>query len=424
LNIMKKRTVTGDSKTQPVASPPDADSGGLDEATKKALDTLVQEAVERTVAPLLAQKTNYMGQILPSGERETYTDDPKLMGLGAARYIRALAFGKGDMNRAVFFAKKNWSDDLGERIQRDLAAGDFSAGGFMVPPEFANEIIEFLRARAIVRRAQPRVVPMTMGTLTLPKQSASASATYIGELKPIPSSEPGGGQIIMSAKKLAALVPVSNDLLRFTPGNSADIFVRDDLVKVMALREDQAFIRDNGTEFKPKGIRYWANAANITGSNGTTSADIEEDFKDLINGLEGNNVAMVRPVWFMHPRSKNHLVNLRDPNGNLIYPEVRGAAPTLYSHPVFVSTNIPANLGVASNESEVYLVDMDEAIIADSSDLALSVDSSASFTSGGNLVSSFERDETLVRAIAHHDFALRHDVSAAIKTGVTWGAGT
>ncbi len=346
----------------------------------------------------------------------------KLRGIGAARFVRSLAFGQGDQAKAAFFAKKVWDDDLGDAVAKSLEAGTFTAGGFMVPPEFLPEIIELLRSRTIVRRAGPRILPMDSGTLTLRRQTSASSATYVGESEDITRTQPAGGQIVMTAKKLAALVPISNDLLTFTSSPAADEFVRDDLVQVLAIREDQAFLRDDGMENKPKGLRFWAAAGQLLASNGTAATDIEEDFKDLINALETNDVMLIRPAWFMNPRTKNHLVNLRDGNGNLIYPEMRQANPTMFGWPVLISTNIPVNLGSGTNETEIYFVDMNDAIIGEASGLQIAVDSSASYVENGSLVSSFSRDETVIRAIQRHDFAMRHDVSIAIITDVVWGA--
>ena len=168
-------------------------------------------------------------------------------------------------------------------------------------------------------------------------------------------------------------------------------------------------------------MRHWAAAANITISNGTTSTDIEDDFKDMLNGLESSDVRMIRPAWFMHPTRKNHLINLRDSNGNLIYPEMRGANPMLYTFPVFVTTSIPNNLG-AGTDSELYLADMVDAVIGEATDLAIDADASASYVENAVMQSAFSRDETLIRAIARHDFAMRHRESVSVKTGVAWGA--
>ncbi len=66
------------------------------------------------------------------------------------------------------------------------------------------------------------------------------------EAAAITVSKPTFGQVVASFKKLTALVPVSNDMQRFADP-AIDAYVRDDLVQVLARREDLAFIRGDGT---------------------------------------------------------------------------------------------------------------------------------------------------------------------------------
>jgi HK97 family phage major capsid protein len=384
----------------------------------------VQDVVEKRVASAVAPLRETQGSMQDTvvGNSLPRSSDPLKKGIGAARFVRAMAFGQGDPQRAIHFAQKSWNDDMGDYIQKALAAGDFTAGGFMVPPEFASDIIELLRNRTIVRAAGARTLPMPNGTMHLPKQTAGATVGYVGENRDIAETEPVGGEIVMTAKKLAAIVPISNDLLMYDAGDTADAFVREDLVAQLAVREDQAFLRDDGTADTPKGLRHWALAGQVTASNGTTAQQVEDDFKDLINDLELANVRMINPVWLMNPRSKNHLVTLREgAGGNLVYPEMRTASPMVLGYPVFVSNSIPRNLG-GGTETEVYLVDMADAIIGESGGMEIAVDSSASYTSNGTMVSAFQRDQTLMRIITRHDFAMRHNESIAIKSDVTWGA--
>ena len=288
----------------------------------------------------------------------------------------------------------------------------------MIPPDFANEIIDLLRPRSVIRGAGVQTVPMPRGTLTLPKQTAGATASYVGENQDITKTQLTGGQIVMSAKKLAALVPISNDLLTIDVGDSADAMVRNDLVRQLATREDQAFLRDDGTQNTPKGLRYWAKTT--TASSGTGAAQIEADLVGLIQNLEGADIAMSNPVWIMSPRSKNSLINLRDANGNLVFPEIRNAMPTLFTFPVFVTNNVPTNLGGGGNESEVYLADMDEVLLGETGGLEITADSSASYLDGGTLVSAFSQDQTVIRAIMRHDLAVRYDEAVTVLTGVQW----
>lgn len=394
---------------------------------RETVTEVVETHVDTALAPLKEQQTDWMAQIQAT-TKSVASNAPKSKGIGAARYLRALAFGKGDVDKAAWFAKEcqkvgHWDDSLGVAVEKSLQAGVFTGAGFLLPDDFAAEIIELLRSATIVRGAGARVLPMPTGQLTIRRQDSPATATYVGEATNIDSSQPTGGQIVLTAKKLAAVVPISNDLLNFASGPTADEFVRDDLVQVLAIREDQAFLRDDGLLSKPKGLRNWAAAANLLLSNGEDAVDIELDFKDLVNALESNDVRMIRPAWFMSPRSKNHLRNVRDAaGGNLLFPEMRSANMTLYGWPVFVTTSIPNNLGPGADETEVYLTDMADAIIGESSGLEIAVDSSASYIEGGSLVSAFTRDETLMRAIMRHDFALRHDESCAIVTDVAWGA--
>jgi len=122
----------------------------------------------------------------------------------------------------------------------------------------------------------------------------------------------------------------------------------------------------------------------------------------------------------MHPSRKNHLWILRDDNGNLIYPEMRAVNPSLHGYPVFVTTSIPNNLG-GGTDSELYFADFADALIGEATSLEIAVDGSAAYVENSEVKSAFSLDETLVRAITRHDFAVRHRQSVAIKTGVAWG---
>jgi HK97 family phage major capsid protein len=389
--------------------------------TREELTVLIDAAVERAVTPLTERATDRMRELTARFEPQLGRSEPK--GTGFARIVRALAASRGIPQLAADFAAKTWGRD-GDAIAKALAAGSGSSGGFLVPEQFSLEVIELLRGRAVVRQAGATVVPMS-GSLLMPKHTAGASAAYVGENQAIAKATPSFGQIRMTSRKLAALVPISNDLLR-PAAVQADQVVLDDLVASLAVTEDGAFIRDDGTANAPKGMRYWANAANVTASAGATAADIEADLKDLVNDLEGNDVGMVRPAWIMAPRSRNHLYVLRDANGNLTFPELRVMDPAapfgrLWGYPVFPTSNVPTNLG-GGTETEVYFADMADVVIAEDGQIEISISDTAAYHDGANVIAAFSNDQTVVRAIARHDLAVRHDRSVAIKTGVTWGA--
>jgi hypothetical protein len=84
---------------------------------------------------------------------------------------------------------------------------------------------------------------------------------------------------------------------------------------------------------------------------------------------------------------------------------------------------ISSNLGGGSNESELYLADFAHVVVGEQQGIELAISTEAAYRdAGGTLQGSFSRDETVIRAIAKHDFAMRHLPAVAILTGVTWGA--
>ena len=198
--------------------------------------------------------------------------------------------------------------------------------------------------------------------------------------------------------------------------------MRDDVVRVMAVVEDLNFMRGDGFAGTPKGLRNWDIAANVTATNGTTATQIETDFKDLLQALEGSNVPMLRPAWVMNSRSKNHLFTLRDANGALIFPEIRLPQPTVYSFPVLLSTQVPITQG-AGTATEVMLVDFSQVILGEVDSIEVDVSRETAYVdSEGTMRSAWSRNQTVVRAILRHDLGVKHPEAIAVKTGVTWGA--
>lgn len=412
-------------------------------AKKKAVEdidakmTRIQEAqslAAKTAQPVAGQQT----PVPAAAESDAYVKEKSLLIGGIAKTI-GLAGGN------VYVAKQAATEAYGENhpVTKALNVSTGNSGGFLVPPDVMSEVIPLLRSQAVVRSAGPRNIAMPRGTLTLPGQSAAATASYGSEQKAITPSQPGLNQIVASYKKLTALVPISNDMLRYADP-AIDAFVRDDLVKVMALREDLAFLTGDGMQDTPKGFLAFANgygttpgvfsaSANSTaaaGGNWLTStssytlATVASELGGAVNKLDTANVPENKRVWFMHPRSYNYLFNVQNSLGVYVYRDelTRG---TLLGYTIKKSTQIPINLynadGSQTDCSFVFLVEMTEDIILDSMQLELSVFREGSYVdAGGNTVSAMQNDQMVIRAIAEHDHQLRHDAAVAVIQFVRW----
>ncbi len=317
----------------------------------------------------------------------------------------------------------NGQRGLGASGQRALMAGVGPSGGFLVPPDYVAELIEVLRPMTVVRDSNPRMIEMPRGTMQMPRQTQAAIATYSGETSAIPVSQQAVGNIVASYKKLTALTPVTNDLIRYSDP-AVDALVRDDLAKVIARREDLAFIRGDGTSDSPRGFKSFALASQTIASTPTyTLTTAAQELGGALNTVESANVPMTDLVWIMHPRSKNYLLSVQNSNGFYVFREEMTLTKTLLGWPFKTSTQIPINLTVGANNdtSEVYLVSMEQALLFDSMRLELSVSREGTYTdANSNLVSVFQQDQTLIRGIAEHDFHMRHDEAIALITGVRW----
>jgi HK97 family phage major capsid protein len=336
-------------------------------------------------------------------------------GTAIVHMVKSLAASRGHLRDAADFCEKV----LGNfEVAKALAAGVGGSGGFLVPENYVAEIIEYLRPASVVRRMGPLVVPMPQGSMTMPKLAGGASAAYLGENQNIGIQNQTFGQLRLTARKLGALVPISNDLIRFaTP--SADTVVRDDLVRAISMVEDANFIRGAGTGNGPKGLRYWAPSGNVTAANGTINlANVTSDMGKLVLFLKNANVRMQNVGWLMAPRTEEYLMNVRDSLGNFAFrPEM--LTGKLRQWPYAVTTQIPTNLGGGS-DSELYLADFADVVIGDVTTMRLDASTEAAYYDGSNVQAAFSLDQTVIRAIVEHDIGMRHDLSVAVLTTVQW----
>jgi HK97 family phage major capsid protein len=390
----------------------------------------VAEAVGPIVAELKAKATSNMsgapGIESPAGEGaeggtfsvgKDASEGQK--GLNFVRELKAKHFARTRGVSPAAAAKSMGYGTVAKALNQTTAA----QGGDTVVPEFASEVIEMLRPRSAVRAAGARVVPMSTSTLSIPKQTGAGSASYVGESVNIPTSQQTVGRITLSEKKLVALTAITNDLL-MNSSIQADEFVRDDLVTVMALREDLAFLRGDGAGNTPTGLlnRIAAgNKFNMTAAALATPtlAELRRELNKVIGKLQLANVPLIDCAWILHPRTELYLRTVQDGNGNAVF-AAQLEAGKLLGFPVFLTTQVPVNLtvGADSDCSEVYFGSFRHALIGDRMSIQAEIFSNAAYHNGTAVVAGISTDESVVRTISKHDFNVRHDLAFSVMSGV------
>ncbi len=244
-------------------------------------------------------------------------------------------------------------------------------------------------------------------------------------------------------------MPISNDLMRFADP-AIDAFVRDDLVKVMALREDLAFLTGDGTQDTPRGFfvrqrqrgrhrrhgrqlaprpatRRLRSAATSSPSNETyTLATVATEIGGAANKLDVANVPDDKRVWFMHPRAAElSLRRAEQPRAIRLSAseldagtlrKLQGLHDDADPDEPLRRDRAPRPIARSSCWSE-----MTEAMLFDAMTLELAVSREGSYYDANAVQqNAFQNDETLIRAIAEHDFLMRHDAAVAVIQNVRW----
>jgi HK97 family phage major capsid protein len=331
--------------------------------------------------------------------------------------------------------KAGWSsldkylNSLNAMDRKALVESTMVDGGALVPPEFSAEFIYLLRASTVVLESGASTINMKSSQLTIGRQNLAGTAFYEGETQAVTASQQQFGQLQLQVKKLMALTPISNDLLR-DGGPDVEAIVRDDLIQVVALRQDLAWLRGDGTLGTCKGILNLVNSLNLLqatqGGSSATFQEIAFDVGRLIAALKNANVDKFAPEtqwgWVMSPRSEQYLRTVSSTFGVFPFKDGMDRDGEFFGIQYKTTTAVPNTLGTGGNASEVYLVAWPAAVVGMNMPLELLV-----FPNGtapdlnGTIISGISNDMTWLRAITRHDFKLRYDLGAAVLQNVLWG---
>lgn len=414
------------------------------ELTQAQIEKILGPAIEKALAPHLAKNNaNLASALLASG---AHNSDNLLVGgrrkqfdtrLGT--FLRCMAGGGKSALDGAAFAQRQSEKAGNARMKanydwaaKSLTTNVMAGGGAFVPEDLLPEVIEFLRPMSAVRRIDPTILPNPSGNLHVPKLTNGATATYRGEATSNRSQTPGTGDVVLTFKILDVVIPISRELI-MTSSPNVDAVITTDATRAIAQAEDTAFIRGNGSQFSPKGLRNLAVAGNInaTAASGPNDfANIKVDVSLCESLVAAANVPLMTGAWMMPSTTFINLRDLRNTNGFLFYPslsegkmvadDIQGL-PYLNGYPVSVTNNIPHNLGGGSNAGELYFAAASEIIIGEMTTLEVEMSTEASYLdASGTMQSAFTRGELLLKLTARHDINLRHDQAVSIITGTLY----
>lgn len=285
------------------------------------------------------------------------------------------------------------------------------------------DIIELMNGNSIVRAAGAKIEAMPFGNKTVVRQRLGGEAQYVGEGKAGNPSKIAFDAIQMRWHKMWTMSSVTFEELRF-PTIDVAAYVVNDIVARLALKEDKIFLLSEGEPgIVPRGLLPQIKAANRIESTldggEVTWQTVVNDFASLESLLSGN---FVQPgyVLFMHPNVGTRLKAITNGFDRPFADGLSKAEPEINGHRVFYSPQIPTNLGDDGDETLIFLVKPSHMRVGDKGDYDISMTTEGSFMDGDQLVNPFPEQKAAFLGTAYNDFALDHDVSAAVLTAKGW----
>jgi len=263
------------------------------------------------------------------------------------------------------YTKAFWNALRGRGISNVLSVGEDTSGGYLVPEEFANELIIALEEQNIFRQIA-RIVRTSSDKLKVPVATAVGTASWIDENEVIPESESTFSQITLNAYKLGTMMRSSTELVEDSAFNIQS-YIAQEFARRIGSREEEAFCLGDGTG-KPTGIFGGIGGAQ-EGASATTTITFD-NMIDLFYSLKPPY--RNRAVFLVNDSTMKVLRKIKSGDGQYIWqPSVKEKTPdTILGRPVYVSPYAPE---MAEDAYPVAFGDFNYYWIADRRDIRFRV---------------------------------------------------
>jgi HK97 family phage major capsid protein len=201
----------------------------------------------------------------------------------------------GTLLRAILL---NDTSRLSAEIRSGLLTGSDSSGGYLMAPAVSEMLIDLARATSVSIQAGATTLPMETGEMTIARVTGDPTVAWRAELQATTGTKPTFGRFVLRPRMLAAVVPVSLELLEDAP-NAGDV-IAGTLTSAMGVELDRALLEGTGAENQPQGV------VNTLGINTTASVGTPTTYAEVstaIGQILGANYAgeVGNLAWINNP---------------------------------------------------------------------------------------------------------------------------
>lgn len=297
-----------------------------------------------------------------------------------------------------------------ELEMKAMASSPTSAGGIFIPAPLSARVIDLARAQSVVFRAGAVTVPMETATVKLPRVTTDPTAAFYSEAQAIAASDGVFDSVTFTARKLACLVVVNNELLEDAQG--VDAAIENSIATAMALKLDYVALTGSGTPPEPRGV------FNTSGINTVTSVGTPANFDKFMTAVFSIKADNFSPNAIAYSaRTAETLAKLKT---GISSDNTPLAQPADYAELAkYVSTQIPNNLGVGTNESFAIIGQWNQLAVGVRKTITIEMAREGAYDISGTVYSAFQKDQTLVRAILRADVQVMQPTAFCAMSGIT-----
>lgn len=390
-----------------------------DEAVEEAAQKLADMATSKVSSSMdaLVKRLDEMGKPeVKSASEPQFVVDKKL---GKTHSVEELSEIK-----VVLTARKQAGKEITEVSQKSveflsalytgdkqklqiLSEGTAADGGYLVPEEFANVIIEDIRDLNVMRQLAS-VMTTNTDTVHIPSLVSRPKAAWRAEKATKNTSTATFTENVLTPYSLAAIVPLSNELVadaQLGVGGSIVNYIAGLMATAIAEKEEQAFWTGGGSG-QPTGVdgggyTLRTVAAGAGASDAQRADAIVSAFQNTPQGYRN------RGVWVGNMGTWSEVARLKDSQGRYLLSDLAGG-PTqlLRGRPVYESNFLAGGTLLYGDFSYYQIVDRE----------GISVRVSDEATVAGS--SAFEKNLTFVRVEKRVDGELLLPAAVTKVTGI------
>lgn len=261
--------------------------------------------------------------------------------------------------KATGYTKDFWQMMRGQGVVDALKEGADPDGGFLVPDEFENQLIQKLQ-EANVLRTISHVIQTNSGEHKIPVVASEGTAAWLDEEDAYTESNTQFSQVSLAAHKLGTLIKVSEELLN---DSAFDLmtYLSGEFGRRLGNAEEQAFLTGTGTN-QPTGILTDTNGASAGSTAAKTDTLTFDDLIDLFYSLKAPY--RQNAIFLMSDDTVKAIRKLKDKNDQYVWqPSVQAGQPDrILNCPVYTSPYMP---NLAAGNKPVLFGDFNYYWIAD-----------------------------------------------------------